>query len=174
MRYVVLVLLGAVSALLSGTVLTANNTGGLHIDIVFLLAGSLMLREKSAMPIVFAALSGLLLDIFYSTVLGVYALSYTVSIAAIYIAIRNRKRPGLPEALITGAGGYAIRELMVGLIVYILGARFELGYMMIRYILPSMLVNAGLMMLFYWLMGKLLKNNWMRPRVVYDEDRLNF
>ncbi len=82
MRYVVLIVMGVLSALLSGTAFsTSFDVAGLgiQIDLVMLFTLGLVLVEKNIAPIVFATLTGLLMDILFSTTLGIYALSYTVA-----------------------------------------------------------------------------------------------
>lgn len=173
MRYVVLALMGILSVLISGTVFSAMNIGGLQIDLLLLVVVSVALIEKSSMPIILAAGSGLFMDILFSTTLGVYALSYTAVAAVVVFATKKARRQNPLIIFAAGAGGYLAKEIITGLVMYILGARFDFGMMLYRYILPSMLINGALVFVFYLLFEKLFKQNFMKLRKTYGEQGLD-
>ena len=168
MRYVVFILMGVIGTILSGTVFSASFdlAGlGIQIDLVLLLVLALVLVEKNLTPIIFAAAAGLLMDMMFSTTLGMYALSYTVAAAASIVAHRMEKFNSLHIFLI-GVGGYVVKELVMALIVFAQGARqFDLGAIFLRDMLPSAAFCGGLLLLAYLLVSLLYRKAWMRPRV---------
>ena len=133
MRYVVLVLFAIVSTILSGSVFSGLNLAGIQVDIVLLIVLALALVDKSGAAIIFAAGTGLFMDIMYSTVLGVYALSYTVAAAIVFLAFRNKEKFNVLILFLVGAAGYVIKETVMALIVYVLGARFDFLSILVRY-----------------------------------------
>lgn len=168
MRYVVLIAMGILSALLSGTAFsTSFDVAGLgiQIDLVMLFTLGLVLVEKNIAPIVFAALTGLLMDILFSTTLGIYALSYTVAAAAASVAVHRLEKFNFLHIFAVGMGGYIVKELMMALIVFAQGARqFEMGTILLKDTLPSAAVCGALLLLVYLLISLLYRNAWMRPR----------
>ena len=170
MRYIVLILLSIGGAVLSGAVGADPGIMGLQIDIALLIILSAALLEKTSMPILFAAVTGLLMDILFSTLLGVYAISYTVAAVVMLYAFRNRARINVLMILAAGAGGYLIKELVMALIVYALGVRFSLLPMMARYILPAAALNAALLLVAYLLLSRVFQSRWMKPRQKHAAD----
>lgn len=172
MRYVVLTIMGVFSVIFSGSLLRDLSIAGIpiQIDLLLLIALSLAVTEKSSMPIIFAAASGLLMDIMYSTVLGTYAFCYTVVTALIVLFFRKAGRFNILYLFVVGAGGYIVKELLTALLVFIQSARFSMPVMLAYNILPSAILTGALMFAAYYLIAKLMKNNWMRPRASYRFD----
>ncbi|MEG0835246.1 MAG: rod shape-determining protein MreD [Christensenellaceae bacterium] len=177
MRYVFLVLLGAGSVILSGSLMSGLNIAGIQVDLVLMIILSLALLEKTSMPIIFAAAAGLLMDILFSTVLGVYAIGYTAVALLVCAFFKNSSKFNILFLFIVGAGGYIIKELITALIVFILnigsGTSFNLFSMMTGYILPAALLNGALMFVVYFIMSKIYSNNWMRPKRMNSFDELD-
>ena len=170
MRYVVLVIMSVVGTILSGSVFSGLNIAGIQVDIVLLLILALSLAEKDAMPVIFAAATGLLMDLVYSDTLGMFALSYTAAAVAALLTVRKIEKINLPSLFAAGFSGYVIKELTMALIVFAQGARFDLGAILLRYTLPAAALNGGLLIVAYWLVMKLYRNAWMRPRIPRAED----
>lgn len=169
MRYVVLVVMSVFGTILSGTVFSTANIGGLgiQVDIVLLMVLSLVLVEKSAMPVIFAAVTGLLMDMTYSTVLGMYAVSYAAAAAVGLLVLRKMKKFNPLHLFGIGVVGYIFKELMMAFIVFAQGARnFDMGPIMLRGVLPSAAVNGALLLVAYLLISRLYRNAWMRPRAL--------
>ncbi|WP_082903269.1 rod shape-determining protein MreD [Christensenella timonensis] len=172
MRYVVLTIMGVFGVLLSGSLLRDISVADipLQIDLILLMALSFAVAEKSSMPIIFAAASGLLMDIMYSTIWGTYALCYTVTTALVVMFFRKAGRFNVLYLFVVGAGGYIIKELLMALLVFIQSARFSMPVMLVYNILPSAILTGGLMFIAYWLISRLMKLGWMRPRAAYHFD----
>ncbi len=173
MRYVVFVLMGIFGVLLSGSLAPGLNIAGIQVDLLFLLVVSIAVLDKTSVPIIFAAASGLFMDIMYGTVLGVYAISYTAVAAVVMAVFRNTARFNFLMLLGAGVGGYLLKEGVMALLVYILGARFDFLSMFARYMLPSAVLNGVLLLAAYLLLSKLFSLNWMKPRYKHGLDDLN-
>ena len=62
------------------------------------------------MPVLFAILSGLLVDVLYSTMIGFHAIGYAVVACAVVIAFMGFKRINIVTVFLAGVGGYIINE----------------------------------------------------------------
>lgn len=164
MRYVVLVAMSLLGTLFSGSVFSVFTINGIQIDIVFLLVMSLVLVEKSAMPVVFAAVTGLLMDIMYARELGIYALSYAIAAAVGSILLRKVEKFNFLHLFAIGAVGYIFKEVVTAFIVFVQGARFNFPLLFGVEILPAAAVNGALLLVAYLLIARLYRNAWMRPR----------
>lgn len=169
MRYVILILMGIFGTILSGTVFSVPfDLAGLGIQIapMLLLALALVLVEKNITPIIFAMATGLLMDMMFSTTLGMYALSYTVAAAVASIVAHRMEKFNSFHIFLIGVGGYIVKELVMALIVFAQGARqFDLGAIFLRDMLPSAAFAGALLLLVYLLVSLLYRNTWMRPRM---------
>lgn len=92
MRYIVFILIGAVSVILSGSIFGIAQIAGIAPDIILICTAAIILMERSVFPIIFAAVWGLVYDIMYSTVLGVNAFSYTVAAIAMIALLKKYSR----------------------------------------------------------------------------------
>ncbi|MDL2236940.1 rod shape-determining protein MreD [Christensenellaceae bacterium OttesenSCG-928-K19] len=165
MRYVVFVLLGVFGVILSGSFTTGIAIAGIQVDLLLLIIVSIALLDKTSAPIIFAAAAGLFMDIMYSPVLGVYAISYSVAAALVTLVFRNTARFNFLMLLASGAGAYLVKELVMAATVYILGSRFSLLGMLVRYILPAAVLNGVLLLIAYLIFSKLYQTSWMKPKV---------
>lgn len=159
------------SVVLSGSFVTGLNIAGIQVDLVLLIVVSLAIIEKTSMPIVWGALTGLFMDILFSTVLGVYALSYTLVAAAAFFTFRKATHFNFLFLFAAGSASYLLKEIIMAVIVYALGAQqFDFPSMLIRYVLPAALLSGGLIFPAYWILSRLMKCNFMKPHKPYLAD----
>ncbi len=170
MRVVIFILLGSVSVILSGSLTSGLNIAGIQVDLLLLICVSLALLERDSVPVIFAAATGLMMDIMFSDVLGVYAICYTAVVALVLAIVRRTDRLKVAYLFVVGALGYIIKELILALVVYLLGARFDMIYMVVRYILPAAALNGALLFIVYWLLWMLYRKSWMRRKSEYEDD----
>lgn len=171
MRTLVFIALGAGSALLSGSWAQVLQVAGVPVDLVLLVFVCLGLIDRSVAPVVFAACTGLFVDIAYSTVIGCSALADTVTAALIFFMAQRADRINL--LMVVGAGGaaYLIKNLIIALILYAKGiSGLHVGPLMLRYVLPGALLSAALIIPAYALLLRLMRCRFMRARrVIVDE-----
>lgn len=163
MRYFVLVCFSVLSTLCAGSVFSGLNIAGVQVDVVLLIMLALALVDKTSAPIVYAAATGLFMDIMYSTVLGVYALSYTLAVTVVYVIIRKREKFNIWQIFLIGALGYLIKETVMAFLVYLLGARFSFSAIFMRYMLPTAALTGILLIPAYLIMSRIYRIGWMRP-----------
>ncbi|MEA4853443.1 MAG: rod shape-determining protein MreD [Christensenella sp.] len=172
MRYIILVIMSILSVLISGSVTSGLTIMGIQVDLVLLIALSFALAEKGAMPIIWAAATGLFMDALYSMSLGPYALSYAIATAAAVFILSRFEKINILILFLVGAGGFLIKELVLAGVSLGQGANIDGSIFAIfaRETLPGMLLNGALLFVAYWLIGKLMKREWMRPRPSYNLD----
>jgi len=173
MRYLILILLGIFGVIMNGSLLAGVTVMGLQIDVLLLIILALVLSEKTSMPILFAAASGLFMDIMYSTAFGFYAISYTVVAGLAVTVFMKFKRISIITVFLVGGCGYILKETVSAIIIYIMGQRFGITHMYLRYILPGALLTGVLLISAYWLISKLMKLSWMRPRLRHSSDDIS-
>ncbi len=170
MRYFVLALLGVFSVILSGSFLSGFDAAGIIVDLPLLIIIPLALIEKTSMPIIFAALTGIFMDILFSPVLGVYAIGYTLIAALCALIFRKIIRFNAVSLFLTGAGAYILKECVMAAAAYIMGVRFSISVLFVRSILPSAALNGALLLLSYFLISKLYAKEFMKTRSARNLD----
>ncbi|WP_026906332.1 rod shape-determining protein MreD [Paucisalibacillus globulus] len=114
-------------------------------------------RNNSYHSIIYAAIFGLLIDISYTGILGVYMFTYTV---VIYIIreLRNILHSNIYSTLLFGIISIMIAELIINLIYYVVGIidLIWMDYLMER-LLPSILANFIFLLILYPLFAKRLE-----------------
>ncbi len=116
--------------------------GPVRVDIVLLVIMAIALAEKPATPVVFAAATGLFMDIMYSANFGMHALSYTVVAALAQLVFGNIKKLNVLSVFVAGAAGFILNEAITGIFAYVQGIRFSLFDMAVYSILPSAIING--------------------------------
>lgn len=174
MRYVVLALFGVLGVVLNGSFFSVLPMGGLQVDAALALTIALALRDKSVAPIIFAAGSGLLLDLLYSPVLGAGALGFVLVAALTMYLSRRAKKMNPLWVFAYGAGGYALRGVIRVILLAAMGYSLRFGQIFVGSVLPSALL-AGLITYLPWLMfGALYKKHWMRPDPSHGMDKFDY
>lgn len=168
MRYFVIILLGVLSVIISGSV--APLMGAIRVDIVLLLIMSIALAEKPALPVAFAAATGLFMDVMYSTNFGMHALSYTIIAIGAQVLFGNIKKVNILTVLIAGVTGFILNDFITGIFAYAQGARFVVTDMVLYSILPSAILNGVLLIVACFFVSKLFNKNWMRRKSRRGDD----
>lgn len=148
-RGIVTALLIFICFLLQCTVFRSLAFGGIVPNLLIVLTASFgfMRGEKTGLLIGFFC--GLLVDIFFASVIGFYALLY------MYIGYMNGKfctifypqDIKLPIALILGSDfSYGI---VCYVIMFLLRGRFDFGYYLVHIILPEIVYTIGVTLLLY-------------------------
>ena len=172
MRYFVLVVIGILSVLVSGSILSGLTIVGVQVDLVLLIALAFALSEKTSMPIIWAAATGIFMDILYSMVWGTYALSYTVAVVVIMLVSHKIEKFNLLFVFLAGTGGFLIKELLMAAMAAGQGANVgaPITSIFATQILPGAFLCGALLLPAYWLISRLARREWMRPRPSYNMD----
>jgi rod shape-determining protein MreD len=136
-----------------------------HWVLMFLvLMASFYDRRNSYHSIIYALIFGLLIDIVYTGILGVYMFSYGI---AIYIIreLRNMLHSNIYSVLLFGIISITIADFIINLIFYVVGIMDAtwIDYMMER-LLPSILANSLFLLLLYPLFAKQL-DKWRNSKI---------
>jgi rod shape-determining protein MreD len=121
-------------------------------------------RNDSYHSIIYAVIFGLLIDIVYTGILGVYMFTYAV---VIYIIreLRNILHSNIYSSLLFGIISITIAELIINLIYYVVGIMNSvwMDYLMER-LLPSILANSIFLLIIYPLFAKRL-DKWRNSKI---------
>jgi|AGTN01.2.fsa_nt_gi rod shape-determining protein MreD len=162
MRYVMFAVIAVVNFIFAGAVFPNLNIAGIAPDIIICSMASIVILEKRMTGAVIGLVCGLLLDMLFSGVIGFYTIPYLLTGAVLYAAVRRISYiDRLFVPMLIAAAAYIFKEMLSGLIIYMLGSEFSLTHMLLRYILPET-VATGILMLFYHL---LLQRVYRSPSV---------
>ncbi|WP_010099002.1 rod shape-determining protein MreD [Ornithinibacillus scapharcae] len=114
-------------------------------------------RRNSYHSIIYAMIFGLLIDIAYTGILGVYMFTYGVVIYIIH-ELRNMLHSNIYSVLLFGIISIIISDLIINLIYYVVGIMDAawMDYAMYR-LLPSILANSIFLLILYPLLAKQLE-----------------
>ncbi|WP_047984039.1 rod shape-determining protein MreD [Ornithinibacillus californiensis] len=121
-------------------------------------------RKDSYISIIYALIFGLLMDIAYTGILGVYMFSYGLVIYFIH-ELRNLLHSNIYSALLFGIIGIIIAELVINLIYYFVGIMDAewMDYVMSR-LIPSILANSIFLLIIYPMFAKRLEK-WKNTKI---------
>ena len=169
-RVLVLGLLGLGIVLISGSWAQLLMIGAAPVDLVMLAVVAFAVIDSSQSPILFAAYTGLLVDIMYSTTVGLGALATTGACAVVFFAVRRADHIHLLIVIAAGAAGYLIKNLILAIYIYASGMAPVSASVFTTAILPGTGIAAGLIIPAYWLMTRLMRLRFMRRRrILVDE-----
>lgn len=171
MRALVLILLGFFGVVLSGSCAPLFEIAGIPIDLLLLLIVPLALLERSSMPILFAALTGFLVDAMYSLVIGISPLAYALTAAVIYFLNRRAARLNFFMVFGAGIGAALLKELITAAVVVTIGVEdIDFMHLAVRFLIPYALLTGILVLPAYWLFSRLMGCRFMRRRRIYADE----
>ena len=173
MRYLILSAIAIINLILTGAVFPNINIAGIHPDVIICTMASIVIMEKSMMGAIVGLVCGLALDIMFSGAIGFYTIPLFLTGSLLYFAVSRFQffnkflLPG-----IFAMGAYLVKELFCAIIVYMLGIRFSLGHMFVRYILMEALITGVFMLLIHMLLRRLYRTSSLKPHYVEDIKKL--
>ena len=163
MRYVFFAAVIIVNLIFTGAVFPNINIAGIYPDLIMCTVISISLIEKSMAGAMVGLISGLVLDLFFSGTIGLYALPYFIVGAATFFIAKNLKyidRFLLPISFVIG--GYFLKEIISSLLVYMLGVDFTFTRMFVRFMLPEAFMTGLLMLLIHLLFLRIFRSSSMK------------
>lgn len=158
-RFLLSVLLIILCFLLQTTIFQWLNFGGIVPNLLIILTASFGFMRGERTGLLFGFFCGLLIDIFFASVLGLNAMIY------MYIGYGNGKfnRIFYPEDIKLPLILILVSDLIYGFLYYItlflMRGRFNIGYYFMNIILPEMVYTILITLLLYplilWLNNKL-------------------
>ena len=171
MRFLVLTALGLVGVLFAGSCAPILEIAGIPVDPILLIIVPLAQLDRSGLPIILAAAMGFLLDLMYSTVMGMSMLCYTLTAALVYFASRRAERLNFLMVFGAAAGAYLLKDLIMTAVVVAVGVHgFDFVQLLVRFILPGALIQGLFGLVTYWLFTKLMRLRFMRRRRIYADE----
>jgi len=170
LRYVLLVLIALLGALITGGVSPQLTILGAEPDIMLIFMLALMMREKTVTPVLVCSVAAIFMDVFYGPAIGYYSFAYLLTGLITYAVIRKLTIPRfLVPSLICGAA-WIFKELFMALETFLMGNTFHFFYILLHSTLPGILVNGLLMLPIYLIFYWLCSFNFMRPSSVSLEE----
>ena len=158
-RFLLSVLLIILCFLLQTTIFQWLNFGGIVPNLLIILTASFGFMRGERTGLLFGFFCGLLIDIFFASVLGLNAMIY------MYIGYGNGKfnRIFYPEDIKLPLILILVSDLIYGFLYYVtlflMRGRFNIGYYFMNIILPEMVYTILITLLLYplilWLNNKL-------------------
>ncbi|MBQ8185129.1 MAG: rod shape-determining protein MreD [Lachnospiraceae bacterium] len=158
-RKIAVALLIIICFILQNTVFQALSLASVSPNLLLVVTASLGLMRGEKEGLVTGFFCGLLLDIFYGSILGFYALVYlTIGYAnGIFHRLFLDEDIKLPMVWI------ALSDLIYGLLIYffqfVFRGKFEFGYYFIHIIVPELIYTVVVTLVLYWLIRRL--NGWL-------------
>ncbi|GGA85918.1 rod shape-determining protein MreD [Ornithinibacillus halotolerans] len=173
MRHIILPLLLLLFVVLEGVALdilpSSLIDGNLmitpHWVLMFLILITIFYDDNNSIhSIIYALIFGLLIDIAYTGILGVYMFTYGLVIYVIH-GMKKLLHSNIYSTLLFGIISIIIAELIINLIYFVIGVMNSewLDYLMVR-LIPSILANSIFLALIYPLFTKKLEK-WKSYRV---------
>jgi len=134
-----------------------------HFAFVFLMLIAIFYDEENTyISIVYALITGLLIDIAYTDILGVYMFSYTIAIYIVYL-LSKVFQGNFYITLLIGMMGIIFTDTLIHLIYYTIDKTFLIWdeYLLLR-LIPTIIVNVIVLASMYPIFEKRL-TQWKRP-----------
>lgn len=170
MRYVVLVLIALLGALITGGISPQLTILGAEPDLMLIFMLALMIRENTVTPVLVCSVAAIFMDVFYGPAIGYYSFAYLLTGLVTYAFVRRLVIPRVFVPSAVCAAAWVFKELFMALETFLLGNIFDFFYIFLHSTLPGIFVNALIMLpvylIFYWFCGF----NFMRPRSISIEE----
>ncbi len=161
MRAFVMCLAVALSFLIDTIIFTRLDLFGIRPDTLLILVVVFSILGGASRGVIAGVAGGLAIDIMFGRYIGLTPLMYLiVGVLAGVFYQRFYSNNILLPAFVTGAG-IVIKEALTGLFLMLIGSEFNFALMLVRYIVPTALMSAGisipLFLLFRYLFARQTK-----------------
>lgn len=134
---------------------------GIVPQLPFLLALAWGLLRGSNEGAIWGFIAGLTMDLFTVAPTGGLALTYTISIATVSFIINALPKNRVVMPMLMAALGTLIQQILYYLFLQLFG--YGLGVTAVATLLPSILLNAFLILPVYWAMFVINRTLWPKP-----------
>lgn len=173
MRLLVLAAAIVVNLIFTGAVFPNINIAGIAPDIIICTMASIVALEKSMTGAAIGFICGLVLDVMFTGAIGFFTLPYFLAGAALYFACsRFRYIDPVFFPCVLAVGAYAVKELVMALLAYMLGLDFSLSLKFLRYMLPEALATGIFMLIVHLIFKRLYRSSAIRPKGMEDLKKL--
>ena len=174
MRYLILGAVAVVNLICAGAVFPNINIAGTAPDIIICTMASLAILEKNMTGAVLGLACGLVLDVFFTGTIGLYALPYFAVGAGLFFASRHlRYVDHFFMPVVIAFGACLARDLITSVLAYMMAVKFSFGHMFVRYTLPEAALTAAFMLLIYFLFTKIYQHSNIKLKNPKDFNRLD-
>ncbi|MCA9952554.1 MAG: rod shape-determining protein MreD [Anaerolineales bacterium] len=134
---------------------------GIVPQLPFLLAVAWGLLRGPNEGALWGFMAGLTMDLFTIAPTGGLALTYTISVAVVSFIINALPTNRIVMPMLMAAMGTLIQQILYYLFLQLFG--YSLSVTVVASLLPSILLNAFLILPFYWAMYVINRTLWPKP-----------
>ena len=164
MKLLIMGLLILGNVFLSGSVFSQIYFFGVMPDVLIAFAASIIAIEKRVNGILFAMVGGFVLDLIFGRMIGFYTLQYFLGAVAMYYFGRRTYSEFFLVPAYLAAIGIAVKEVVAMLIIIFIDQSFSFLYVVVRYVVPTMLTTGVFALLTQLFMKWLYKYKFMTRR----------
>ncbi len=164
MRYLVMIAIALLCALITGGVSPQLTLIGAEADLVIVFMLAMELEERTVTPVIVFSVAAIFMDAFYAGAIGYYSFPYLVTGLLVYAVFAKKSVNAFFGPPLICAGAYIAKEIITGIIAFFLGNTFDFFYILVHFVLPGAALNAVLIFPAYLIMRLLYKPSFMAPR----------
>lgn len=158
-----------IGTFLTGTVFVYANIWGLVADMLLIFMVSMILLERTAVPVLFTAAGALVIDALNYAGMGFCTVPYIIVGICVVLFAQKYKKQNTLTAVAVVAVAYILKELITAVVALLMGYSFSFGYVFVRYSLGEAALSALITLVVYQLFKVLYRRNFMRPVKSSDE-----
>lgn len=162
-RFVFIALIIILNLFFSGGLFVQINIIGIQSDLLMTAMVCMLMYERTFTPIGMAMIGGLIIDVVLSPAMGFYTIPYIIIGLVIYYLYPMLQQKGWWIGLVAVAGATLAKDIIHEVIALFLGHAQNIGSMLLRYTLPSAVLNCLIALLLLWLFKKLYHKGWLSP-----------
>ena len=162
MRYVFFAVVSIINLIFMGAVFPNLNIVGIYPEIIVASIVSIAILDRSMAGAMIGLVCGLILDLLFSSAIGIYAIPYLIVGASMFFVRKNLRyvdRLLLPTVFAVGAA--FVKEFISALIAYMMGVEFNFWNMFARVILPQAIATGILMLLIHTIFSRIYRSSSM-------------
>ena len=169
MRYLILTVITLIATMLTG-VFPLIPIFGVQPDLLLISMLSMLLLEKTPIPVLFTAGGALLLDVLFAPAIGYYSMPYVAVGLTVYLITKDWQENRFIVPPVLCAAAWLVKDVLTATLTFFLGNVFDFGSIFAQSTLPGMLINAVLMFAIYLSLHRLYSLMFMRPiRTNFDD-----
>ncbi|MBR3842758.1 MAG: hypothetical protein IKM38_05770 [Christensenellaceae bacterium] len=163
MRYVMLILIALMNALIMCGVSAQFNIFGSEMDLLLVMMILMLMFEKKVTPVLCAAIGGLAMDSLFARGLGFYTLPYVITGMIFTLIISIREPKGIWMSCLFSAAAFLVKEIVSIILCILLGYQFDILHRIVSFSLPGIPLQAVLCFAVYFIYKWLYSFAFMQP-----------
>lgn len=164
MRYIIMILIALISAVITGGVSPQARIFGAEPDVLLAVMLAMELREKTVTPVIVFSVAAIFMDAFYAPAIGYYSFPYAAAGLLVYAVFAKKRINKFYGPAAICAAAWLFKDCLSAAVSFLMGNSFDFFHIFLTGTLPGMPVNAVIIFPVYLIMNALYKNGFMAPR----------